>query len=70
MYLVNTRTTRQFLSTAEAAKLAGVCQVTVRRWIASGRVVATRPSGLREYLVDARSLPQPRGLAQPGGQPQ
>lgn len=35
----------RLLSTKEAAKRLGVCDRTVRRWIESGRIVATKSRG-------------------------
>jgi excisionase family DNA binding protein len=49
--------TAEFVGTTEAARRLGVCQRTIWRWIAVGKVQATKPVGLREWVVDASSLP-------------
>jgi excisionase family DNA binding protein len=50
--------TAEFIGTTEAARRLGVCQRTIWRWIASGKVQATKPVGLREWVVATSSLPK------------
>ncbi len=45
-----------FISVAEAARRAGVSELTIRRWIAADRLLAVRPAGLRRVLVREDSL--------------
>lgn len=44
------------VSVAEAARRAGVSELTIRRWIATSRLLAVRPAGLRRVLVREDSL--------------
>jgi len=53
MTIANTDT---FISVAEAARRVGVSELTIRRLIATDRLLAVRPEGVRRVLVSEDSL--------------
>lgn len=51
--------TDYLLTTDEAARVLGVHVVTVRRWIESGRLPASRHPGTRSYRIRSSDLYAP-----------
>lgn len=50
--------TQEWLTTSQAAELAGVSDRAMRRWARAGRVNAHRLPGGRRWLIDPASVPK------------
>jgi len=46
----------EYLSIKDAAKLANVCDKTIRNWIKSGKVISEYSVGLRRWRIEKKSL--------------
>lgn len=46
----------EYLTIKEAAKVAEVCEKTIRNWISNGKVEAEYSSGLRRWRIVKQSL--------------
>ena len=46
----------EYLSIKDAAKLASVCDKTIRNWIKTGKVTAEFSAGLRRWRIERKSL--------------
>lgn len=47
--------TRRYLNVNEAASIANITTGTLRRWLRTGRLVATKPGG-KDWRIDERDL--------------
>lgn len=46
----------EYLSIKDAAKLANVCDKTIRNWIKRGKVISEYSVGLRRWRIEKKSL--------------